>query len=134
MIQVAAAIIVLKNKILITRRSEKMKLPNLWEFPGGKVKKDEILEDCIVREIKEELGVNIKVNHHFMTVCHKYDFGEIQLVSYVAEIERGNIELREHADYKWVEPSELQNYEFAPADIPIATKLKEVDVCHLIQD
>lgn len=134
MIQVAAAIIVLKNKILITQRSEKMKLPDLWEFPGGKVKKDETLEDCIVREIKEELGVNIKVNHHFMTVCHKYDFGEIQLVSYVAEIERGNIELREHADYKWVEPSELQNYEFAPADIPITTKLMEVDVCHLIQD
>ena len=120
MIQVTAAITVSKNKILITKKSEKMKLPNLWEFTGGKVKKDEILEDCIVREIKEELGVNIKVNHHFMTVCHKYDFGEIQLVSYIAELESGNIE--------------LSDFDFAPADEPITTKLMEVDVCHLIQN
>lgn len=134
MIIVSAAVILSNGKVLITKRSENMKLPNLWEFPGGKVKENETPEDCVIREINEELGVSIKVHSYFTTNLHKYDFGVIQLISYIAELKSGSIELREHADYQWVGACDLEGYEFAPADIPIVSKLKGEGICHLIQD
>jgi 8-oxo-dGTP diphosphatase len=134
MILVSAAIIISECKILITKRNENMKLPNLWEFPGGKVKENETPEDCVIREVNEELGVGIKLHSYYTTSIHKYDFGEIQLISYIGELESGSIELREHAAYQWVEVCDLVGYEFAPADIPIINKLKGEGICHLIQD
>lgn len=121
---VSAAIIVSDNKILIAKRGETKSLANLWEFPGGKVEGNESPEECVVREIQEELNINIKVLKHFSTNIHKYDFGEIKLIAFLAELESGEIELREHADFKWVLIDNLSNFEFAPADIPIVEKLK----------
>ncbi|CAI9393035.1 8-oxo-dGTP diphosphatase [Bacillus sp. T2.9-1] len=66
-----------------------MKLPNLWEFPGGKVKENETPKDCVIREVNEELGVSIKLHSYYTTSIHKYDLGEIQLISYIAELESG---------------------------------------------
>ncbi|MCM3745099.1 (deoxy)nucleoside triphosphate pyrophosphohydrolase [Sporosarcina luteola] len=133
MIQVAAAIIVKMGKLLITKRSESMSLPNLWEFPGGKLKEDESPEDCVVREIREELKVDITVLRYFTTTRHKYDFGEIELIAYVAELDNGKITLTEHSEFKWVDIRSLCNYEFAPADIPIIKKLEEEGIWDLIQ-
>ncbi len=134
MITVSAAIIISNGRILITKRNENMKLPNLWEFPGGKVEENEAPEACVIREINEELGVNIKVYSRYVSSIHKYDFGEIHLISYIAGLESGRVELREHADYRWVRVDELEDYDFAPADIPIVKKLREEGICHLIQD
>lgn len=134
MLQVSAAIIVLNKKVLITKRSQNMSLPNLWEFPGGKVKENESPVDCVAREIREELRINIKVNRFYTTNLHKYDFGDIKLIAFIAELESGTIELTEHADFKWVDIDDLCNYEFAPADIPIVKKLEEEGIWNLIQD
>ena len=123
MILVSAAIIISNDKILIAKRGKTKRLPNLWEFPGGKVEKNESPEVCVVREIQEELNVNIKVNCHYKTVQYIYDFGDIKLISFLTEYESGTIELTEHADYKWVDIDELYHFEFAPADIPIVNKL-----------
>lgn len=134
MIEVSAAIIVSNDKILITKRGKSKSLANLWEFPGGKVEENESYEDCVVREIKEELNINIKVNRHYVTNEHQYDFGTIKLIAFIADLESGTIELAEHADFAWVELKKLKEYEFAPADIPIIRKLEEDNIWHLIQD
>jgi 8-oxo-dGTP diphosphatase len=125
MIEVAAAIIVSNGKVLIAKRNANMKLPNLWEFPGGKVKENESPNDCVVREIQEELGVRIKVKRLFATNHHRYDFGDIKLIAFIAELVSGRIDLSEHADFKWVDIDDLKNYNFAPADIPIVKKLEK---------
>jgi len=125
MVEVTAAIIVSNGKVFIAKRSENMKLPNLWEFPGGKVKENESPEDCVVREIQEELGIRIQVKRLFATNYHQYDFGDIKLIAFLAEPVSGRINLTEHADFKWVDIDDLKNYPFAPADIPIVKKLEE---------
>lgn len=125
MITVAAAIITSKNKILIAKRGATKSLPNLWEFPGGKVEENETPEDCVIREIREELNIDIKVIKHFETNEHTYDFGTIRLIAFLAEFQSGKITLNEHAEYKWVYVSDLKNYDFAPADISIVKRLVE---------
>lgn len=128
MIVVSAAIIVANDKILIAKRGKTKSLPNLWEFPGGKVEENESPEVCVVREIQEELKINIKVYRNYKTVEHSYDFSDIKLISFLAEYESGTVKLTEHADFKWVAIDELKEYEFAPADIPIVRKLEEEGV------
>lgn len=125
LILVSAAIIISNHKILIAKRGKTKSLPNLWEFPGGKIEENESPETCVVREIQEELKINIKINCHYKTVQHTYEFGDIKLISFLAEYENGTIKLTEHTDYKWVNIDELHHFEFAPADIPIVNKLLE---------
>lgn len=124
LIVVSAAIILSDGKILIAKRGKSKSLANLWEFPGGKVEANEAPEQCVKREIKEELNMNIKVLRYYSTNIHKYEFGVVKLIAFLAKYESGKIELREHADYKWVTIDELTNYPFAPADIPIVEKLE----------
>lgn len=119
MISVAAAIIVDKNKVLITKRNPNMKTANVWEFPGGKLEIGESLEECAVREIEEELALDIKVNNYYTTVQNEF----IELSAYLSEITGGNFELREHSDFAWVGVNELINYDFASADKKIAIEL-----------
>lgn len=133
MLEVSAAIIVSNDKILITKRGASKSLANLWEFPGGKVEANESYEDCVVREIKEELNINITVNQYYATNEHQYEFGTIKLIAFIAELESGTIELTEHTDFAWVSLHELKNYEFAPADIPIIKKLEEDSIWDLIR-
>ncbi|MTI70827.1 MAG: (deoxy)nucleoside triphosphate pyrophosphohydrolase [Firmicutes bacterium] len=132
--QVCAAIIVHNDKILITQRNPRKKLPLLWEFPGGKIEKKETPVDCVKREIHEELGIEIDVIRKFHINSHRYNFVHIQLISFLASWQNGIISLNEHEKYLWVKKEELMNYDFAPADIPIIEKLREVDLCHLIQN
>ena len=119
MISVAAAIIVDKNKVLITKRNPNMKTANVWEFPGGKLEIGETLEECAVREIEEELALAIKVKNYYTTVQNEF----IELSAYLSEIIGGQFELREHSDFAWVGVNELINYDFASADKKIAVEL-----------
>lgn len=128
LIVVSAAIIVLNDKVLITKRGETKSLANLWEFPGGKVEENESPEECVVREIQEELDIHIKILRHYYTNVHTYDFGNIKLIAFLAEYYSGEIKLRDHSDFKWIHKEELKDYKFAPADIPIVEKLLEESV------
>ncbi|MCF8010751.1 MAG: (deoxy)nucleoside triphosphate pyrophosphohydrolase [Clostridiales bacterium] len=117
--KVTAAIIEKNGKILITQRPRTDKLSLKWEFPGGKVESGETPEECLVREIKEELNLDIKITGHFMNSNYKYESGEIELICYFAEITGGEITLNFHETAKWIERGNLKDFDFAPADIPV---------------
>ena len=120
MIEVTCAIIEHNNKVLVTQRSEKMALPLKWEFPGGKIEKGETAEDCLIREILEELHINIKITKQLNSNTHQYsETKTIKLIPFICELKRGEIKLTEHANYLWLIKSELGNLDWAEADVPI---------------
>ncbi len=125
MIIVTAGIIRKGSKILIARRSPKKHLAGFWEFPGGKIEEDETLEECLSRELKEELGITVNVGEFFMENSHKYGENEILLKAFFCEYVLGDIVLNDHDKINWVEIIELENYQFAPADIPFIKALNE---------
>ena len=125
MINVVAAVIKDENgKILITQRNLKKAQGGLWEFPGGKIEPNETKENAIVREIKEELEIDIEVESYLAEKVFNYPEKDINLIALKCKKISGDIKLLEHEDYKWVESSELDKYEFAPADIFIVESLK----------
>lgn len=124
MLQVTCAIIQKEDKILICQRSEKMKLPLKWEFPGGKIEEGESKKECLKREIKEELNVDIDVLKELKTVKHHYSDFSICLYPFLCQIESGILKASEHAQIKWVTKDELRPYDWAEADIPIVAEIE----------
>lgn len=119
MITVLCAIIRINNKILVAQRSEKMKLPLKWEFPGGKLEENEKEIDCIKREIKEEINIEIEILRRLSSSEYDYGTFKIKLIPYLANYISGDIQLSDHNDYKLLDKSELLNLDWAEADIPI---------------
>lgn len=124
--EVTAAIIINNNKILIAQRGANEKLAGKWEFPGGKIELGETPQQCLKREIKEELEVDIEVGNYLDESIYTYPNGEIKLMAYFATIVGGNIMLSVHDKVEWITISKIDKYDFAPADIPLVKKLKEV--------
>ncbi len=122
-LQVTCAIIVQEHKILCVQRSAQMKLSLKWEFPGGKLEDGEAEEECIVREIKEELGLEIRVTAKLEQVFHDYGSFALTLIPFIAEIVSGTLVLMEHADYRWLEVEELMMLDWAEADLPIVEQV-----------
>lgn len=125
MIIVTAAIIKKENKILIARRSSSKQLAGFWEFPGGKLESGETDQACLLREIREELNIEIKVGDFFMENKHSYGDKTILLKAFFCEYISGEILLNDHDEILWVENNELNNYTFAPADIPFIIALND---------
>lgn len=121
--EVTAAVISSKDKILICQRAEDDECGMLWEFPGGKREHNETLEECIIREIKEELELDIKVLGVFTRSTYKFDGKEIHFTVFNAEIINGKLKLNVHNDAQWVTLEELKNYKFMPADIEFVEKI-----------
>lgn len=119
MLQVTCAIIEHNNKVLICQRSATMKLPMKWEFPGGKIEQDESKEDCLQREIKEELGMIITIDRALKPVEYQYPDFCICLYPFICRWESGQVVPTEHKQAIWVDASELLNYDWAEADLPI---------------
>ncbi|MGY2274741.1 MULTISPECIES: (deoxy)nucleoside triphosphate pyrophosphohydrolase [Pseudomonas] len=120
---VAAAVVYLDGRILITRRAPGQNLEGLWEFPGGKVEPGETLHECIVRELVEELGVTSVAGEILITVIYTYPGGTIELIAVLVELQSTQFTLQVHDLYKWVRPDDLLLYDLAPADIPIAEEI-----------
>lgn len=118
-IKVCCAIIEKDDKILVMQRSEKMSLPLKWEFPGGKIEEVETAEECIVREINEELGLEIMVTCNLSANEHDYGDITIELFPFVCKITGGNLECREHKNFIWDKPINLEILDWAEADVPI---------------
>lgn len=121
---VAAAIKDIDGKIFICKRSDSMSLANYWEFPGGKIEANETHHQALIREIKEELSCEIKVNGHIDSTTYEYDTFIITLHVYYGTLKKGNPQIHEHSDFAWVLPDEFYIYDFAPADVNACSKLK----------
>jgi mutator protein MutT len=115
-INVTAGLIFQEGNILIAKRPQGYHLAGLWEFPGGKQEPDESLAECLEREIKEELDIEIRVERLFMTVRHEYEKKIVSLHVFECAHLNGNPRGLEGQEIKWVKPSELRQYEFPPPD------------------
>lgn len=125
---VAAGIIFNEGKILIGKRGKGEKSEGMWEFPGGKITPIETPEHAVERELMEELSLKVHVQDFFMESTYKYPYGEIRLHAYKCSCESREIALSVHSQVEWVDASDLLNYDFAPADVPIAEKIKELNL------
>jgi 8-oxo-dGTP diphosphatase len=121
MINVTCAIIRNEdNEVLIVQRGEQSDHPLKWEFPGGKLKEKETEEECIIREIKEELSIDIVICRRLPDKEYDYGYKQIRLIPFVCDTLDDIPFLTEHLAYKWLNPSELKNVDFSEADISVA--------------
>lgn len=127
-IEVVAAIILYKNEILCLQRGESKLdyISKKYEFPGGKMEIGETKEEAIKREIFEELKMNIEVKEEFMTVIHQYPDFLIEMHSFICQCDSPELILTEHISYKWLMKKDLEQLDWAAADIPIMKKLMSV--------
>ena len=123
-IQVTAAILVKDGKVLIARRRAGGHQPNRWEFPGGKIEPGESPRQCLRRELNEEFSIETTVGEYVCSSYYRYDFGVIELMAFRVVWTGGSMALREHRAVRWVSPAALSDYDFSPADIPIAEKVR----------
>jgi len=113
-----------KIKILAARRGAAQSQAGLWEFPGGKLNEGETAARSLVREIKEELGVEIIPKTPLSPVIHSYPTVTIELIPFISHIMQGEPEPvpREHSEIMWIEPREALKLEWAAADIPVVNE------------
>jgi 8-oxo-dGTP diphosphatase len=130
MTNVTCAIILIDSKILVTQRSERMKLPLKWEFPGGKLEINESEIDCVKREIKEELNIEIEVFKKLSNSIFNYGTTKINLIPFIANYVSGEILLLEHKDYKLLDKKDLLslNLDWAEADLPIIEEFLKLEL------
>ena len=121
--QVAAAIIFNKGKILVTRRAPGEKLAGYWEFPGGKLEGNETPRECIVRELREELGLHATAGAVIASSVYEYTGGAIELIAVECTVQDYGIDLTVHDAYEYIQPEALLDVRLAPADIDIAKKI-----------
>jgi 8-oxo-dGTP diphosphatase len=114
---VAAAIIRKNGSVLIARRSAGQKLAGFWEFPGGKVEEGETPEECLARELAEELGILTRIGEKCAESLHQYDHGNFRVVAYLVDCIGGEPRPTVHDRLDWVEIDDLRGYQLAPADI-----------------
>ena len=124
----AAALIDTDGRVLICQRPEGKQLAGLWEFPGGKVEAGETPEACLIRELDEELG--IQVTHAclapFVFASHSYETFHLMMPLYLVRRWTGMIVAKEHKALAWVKPVRLGDYPMPPADAPLVAWLRDL--------
>lgn len=127
MTEVCCAIIRQKNKLLAVQRGPTNSHPFQWEFPGGKIDPDETAEHCIVREILEELNVEIEILSKLNAVEFDYGTKQINLIPFVCRIISGEIKLTEHQSMQWISLNDWEFLNWSEADQQlIMENLKEL--------
>ena len=116
-IQVVVGIVIHARMVLITRRHDDGRhLAGYWEFPGGKVDSGETLEAALHRELAEELGIQVKVRTALPVVHHTYPRTTVALHPYICDLTGGDPKPLASQELRWVSASELENYQFPPAN------------------
>ena len=121
--QVAAAIALSGGRVLVTRRADGQTLEGFWEFPGGKLEAGETPQECIVRELAEELCIKATAGDVFTDTIYAYPGGLINLIGVLVMLKDTDFKLTVHDAYQWVEPLELLTMNLAPADVSIAAEI-----------
>lgn len=116
MLKVTCAIIIRNDQILIAQHGEKTGHAFQWEFPGGKILPDESPESCVIREIKEELDVDIGILEQIIPVTFDYGMKTIELIPFICRWKSGKIRLNEHIAITWISIGELADIDFSGAD------------------
>ena len=124
-VHVACAIIERDGLVLSALRSASMNLPLRWEFPGGKIEPGEGIEECLVRELVEEMGVQIAVGRPLTPATHEYPSFTVTLYPYVCSIVSGEITLFEHSAISWLPASRMHELEWADADLPVIAEYQQ---------
>jgi 8-oxo-dGTP diphosphatase len=130
-LKVAAAIIInTDGEILCTKRGQSSYnyCSHKYEFPGGKIEEGENGEQALKREIMEELELEILNLKHFTTAEHKYPDFKIQLHCFTCSPKDTKISLKEHSEYRWLKPGELDTLDWAAADLPVVEKLMHLNI------
>ena len=116
MVEVTAAIICKRGRVLICQRPADKRCGLLWEFPGGKLEEGETGEQCIRRECREELAAELAEIRPFAEVVYEYPGYAVHIQFYTAKLAAGEPVRREHAAFRWIKPEEAAEIEFCPAD------------------
>jgi 8-oxo-dGTP diphosphatase len=124
-IEVVAAIIIKDNRILCTQRSKHKYsyISEKFEFPGGKIEEGETEQQALIREIQEELSIDIEIHNKFLTVEHVYPDFSIKMHSYICSCNADKIRFLEHINHYWLVKEELMSLDWAAADLPIVKEL-----------
>ena len=123
-IHVSAAIIMKDNKIFVTQRGYG-EFKDWWEFPGGKIEEGETPEECLKREIKEELEADINIDKYLCTVEYDYPNFHLKMECFICSLIDGHLELVEAEDAKFITSDQLDNIDFLPADLLVVKELKK---------
>ena len=126
-IEVAAAIIWHQGRILISQRDASSHLSGYWEFPGGKREEGESFEDCLIREVHEELDVKIRVQKLLDTISYEYPEKRVTLKFFYCDFLEGEPRALGCLQYKWVSPEQLSCYQFPPADGPVVRRIMNAE-------
>ncbi|MBO60909.1 MAG: 8-oxo-dGTP diphosphatase MutT [Verrucomicrobiales bacterium] len=122
-VEVAAGLVFRNGKLLITKRQKGSHLAGLWEFPGGKRESGETVEECLRRELREELGIQIAVGQALETVTHRYPEKTVQITFFTCRLTKGEPSAIECADLVWSERESLAKFDFPPADQRLISRL-----------
>ena len=125
MIIVVAGLIYRENKLLIAQRPSGKHGALKWEFPGGKLEDDEDPRDCLVREIKEEMDIDVAVDQIAEVLFHRYPDRSVLLLFYNCRYVNGEVRPLECADFAWVTPPQLLDYDFLSADLDLIQRLSQ---------
>ncbi|HJV34884.1 (deoxy)nucleoside triphosphate pyrophosphohydrolase [Geomonas sp.] len=125
-IHVACAIIERDGLVLSALRSASMHLPLKWEFPGGKIEPGEGQEECLQRELVEEMGVQISVGRPLTPATHHYEAFTVTLYPYICSIVSGEIVLHEHSEITWLPAQQMHELDWADADLPIIAEYQRL--------
>lgn len=123
-VEVAAGLVYREGRYLIAKRKPDVHLAGFWEFPGGKREPGETFEDCLGRELFEELNIRIGTPVPFQVVRYQYPEKTVELHFFRCGIESGQATAVDCAEIRWVWPHELEDFEFPPADRPILEALR----------
>jgi len=124
---VACALIDIDGRVLLTKRPEGRSMAGLWEFPGGKVEDRETPEEALIRELHEELRIDVSESclAPFTFASHEYETFHLLMPLYLCRQWEGDIDPQEEQEITWVKPNRLRDFPMPPADIPLTAMLRD---------